>query len=107
MLHEPETFIDRQFRYLRSHDGAEFFLQARRCMAVLKSEPRVAALLEELREEALALDRRRKDPWAIGDKTRSGILLNILHQKIGALRAPPGAKEDQRPDLEDLSVELI
>ena len=161
MLHEPELLIDRQFKYLLSREGAEFFLEARRCLRGLKGEPRVAALLDELRQEAAALDRyprdqddgevaqllelkgkflaqapnaddssaeepasslptawvntlaafdafaeRRRKPSAEGDGTRSAHLLHILGEKISALRAPPGAKADQRPDLAGLALEV-
>src|SRR5712691_3549457 len=61
MIHDLDTLVDRQFEHLLSRDGSEFFLQLRRCLRVLESEPRAAALLEELRQEALELDRARKE----------------------------------------------
>src|SRR5437660_4626635 len=61
MIHELDTLLDQQFQYLLSRDGSAFFLQLRRCLGVLQSEPRMAALLEELRQEAVQLDGARKD----------------------------------------------
>jgi hypothetical protein len=165
LIHDPDKLVERQFQYLLSKDGSEFFVQLRTCLRILREEPRVAALLQELREEAARLERARtgqddreaealvslkqkllartpeiddssapeptdqdlpeihgwfqtlaafdaisegrRKAWPEGDGTRSERLAEILGNKLQGLQFPGGREANVRPDLQDMSLELV
>lgn len=55
--------------------------------------------------DAIATGRRK--PWPEGDGTRGHCLAAILRAKLDALQFPGGSGANLRPDLNDLSLELV
>jgi hypothetical protein len=100
MMHEPEGLIRRQFDFLLTKSGTDFFHELRRCLKVLETEPRVAALLAELRDEARKL---RKDR-ATQDQRDVARLVELKQELVKRAPELPDDSNVPLPSAQDVSV---
>jgi hypothetical protein len=100
MMHEPEGLIRRQFDFLLSKRGADFFHELRRCLKVLQAEPRVAALLAELGDEARKLFKERGDQ----DKQNVARLIELKQELVRRAPEMPDDSDVPLPSEQDVSI---